>query len=297
MLKISKNLLVFLISISVIFSSGCSILEKSSNKNIEKKFSVAVSIVPQETFVKEVGGDKVDVITMIPPGKSPENFAPTPDIMEKLSDASIYFSIGVPTEEASILPKIKDFNKNIEIVNMADEVSKVYAERKFVSGGRDPHIWLSPKRVKVMINEIEKELSAKDPANKSFYKTNAENYLNKLDKLDADLKSSFLPLKNKAFICYHPAFGYLADDYGLKMVSLEQEGKEATTEDFQKTIDFAKKEGIKTIFYQAEIDSKQSKTFASEIGGKTEMVDPLSSDYINNLEKIAETFKKVMEVN
>jgi zinc transport system substrate-binding protein len=280
MLKISKKLVVFLVSISVIFSSGCSIREKSNNKNIEKKLSVAVSIVPQEAFVKEVGGDKVDVITMIPPGKSPENFAPTPDIMEKLSGASIYFSIGVPTEEASILPKIRDFNKNIEIVNMADEVSKVYAER-----------------VKVMINDIEKQLSTKDPTNKSFYKTNAENYLNKLDKLDADLKSSLLPLKNKAFICYHPAFGYLADDYGLKMVSLEQEGKEATTEDFQKTIDFAKKEGIKTIFYQAEIDSKQSKTFASEIGGKTEMVDPLSSDYINNLEKIAETFKKVMEVN
>lgn len=286
-----------MLSISVIFSFGCSIREKSSNKNIEKKLSVAVSIVPQETFVKEVGGDKVDVITMIPPGKSPENFAPTPDIMEKLSSASIYFSIGVPTEEASILPKIRDFNKNIAVVKMADKVSKVYAERKFVSGGRDPHIWLSPKRVKVMINEIEKELYTKDPANKSFYKTNAENYLNKLDKLDSDLKNSLLPLKNKSFICYHPAFGYLADDYGLKMVSLEQEGKEATTQDFQKTIDFAKKEGIKTIFYQAEIDSKQSKTFASEIGGKTEMVDPLSSDYINNLEKIAETFKKVMEVN
>lgn len=297
MAKICKKLLVFLMLISVIFSSGCGIREKSTNENQRKKLSVAVSIVPQETFVKEVGKDKVEVITMIPPGKSPENFAPTPDIMEKLSGASIYFSIGVPTEHASILPKIRDFNKNIKIINMADEVLKVYSERKFESGGRDPHIWLSPKRVKVMIYEIEKELSIKDPAKKSFYKTNAENYINELDKLDTDLKSSLLALKKKAFICYHPAFGYLADDYGLMMVSLEKEGKEATAEDFKNTIDFAKEEGIKTIFYQAEIDSKQSKTFASEIGGKTEMVDPLSSDYINNLAKIVQTFKKVMEVN
>lgn len=292
-----KRLLVFFMFVFIIFSSGCSIDEKSSNKNTEKKISVAVSIIPQETFVKEVGRDKVDVITMIPPGKSPGNFAPRPDIMETFSHASIYFTIGVPTENANILPKIKDFNKDIKIVNMADEVSKVYGERKFESGGRDPHIWLSPKRVKVMIKEIERELSLKDPDNKSFYETNAKNYINKLDKLDADLKSSLLSLKKKAFICYHPSFGYFADDYELNMVSLEEEGKEATIEDFEKTIDFAKKEGIKTIFYQAEIDSKQSKTFASEIGGKTERVDPLSSNYIDNLEKISQTFKKVMEVN
>lgn len=232
---------------------------------------------------------------MIPPGKSPENFAPNPDIMEKLSSASVYFTIGVPTEKASILPKIIDFNKDIKIVNMVDVVSKVYPDRKFASGERDPHIWLSPKRTKVMVQGIVKELSLIDPSNKVFYETNGKDYINSLDKLDTDLKDSMLSLKKKSFICYHPAFGYFADEYGLEMVSLEQEGKEATIEDFQKTIDFAKKEGVKAIFYQAEIDSKQSKTFALEIGGKAEMVEPLSSDYINNLEKMAKTFKEAIE--
>ncbi|MGH4141067.1 metal ABC transporter solute-binding protein, Zn/Mn family [Clostridium sp.] len=297
MLKTSKKLLLFSIIFSAIFFSACSADKETSDNNIKEKLSVAVSIVPQETFVKAVGGDKVNIVTMIPPGKSPENFAPNPDIMESLSSASVYFTIGVPTESASILPKIKDFNNDIKIVNMADAVSKVYPDRKFASGERDPHIWLSPKRAKVMVEEIVKELSLKDPTNKGFYETNGKNYINKLDKLDSDTKASLLSLKKKSFICYHPAFGYFADEYGLEMVSLEQEGKEATIDDLQKTIDFAKKEGIKAIFYQAEIDSKQSKTFASEIDGKAEMVEPLSADYINNLGKMARTFKQAMESN
>ncbi|MGH4125400.1 MAG: metal ABC transporter solute-binding protein, Zn/Mn family [Clostridium sp.] len=295
MLKTSKKMLLFSFIFSALFFSACGASKETSDTNTKQKISVAVSIVPQETFVKAVGGDKVDIVTMIPPGKSPENFAPNPDIMEKLSSASVYFTIGVPTEKASILPKIKDFNKDIKIVNMADVVSKVYPDRKFASGERDPHIWLSPKRAKVMVEEIVKELSLKDSSNKNFYETNGKDYINKLDKLDIDTKDSLLSLKKKAFICYHPAFGYFADEYGLEMVSLEQEGKEATIEDLQKTIDFAKKEGIKAIFYQAEIDSKQSKTFALEIDGKAEMVEPLSSDYINNLEKMAKTFKEAIE--
>ncbi len=297
MLKTNKKLLIFSIIFSALFFSACSTNEISNDPNIKKKISVAVSIVPQETFVKAVGGDKVDVVTMIPPGKSPENFAPSPELMEKLSTASVYFTIGVPTENANMLPKIKDFNKDIKMVNMADTVSKVYPDRKFESGERDPHIWLSPKRVIVMVQEIVSELSLEDPNNKSFYQTNGENYINKLKKIDIDTKESLLALKKKAFICYHPAFGYFADEYGLEMVSLEQEGKEATIQDLQHTIDFAKKEDIKVIFYQAEIDSKQSETFALEIHGKAEMVEPLSADYINNLEKMAKTFKEAMEMN
>lgn len=89
MLKISRKLLLVTIITSTVCLFGCSVDKKSSDSDLKEKVSVAVSIVPQETFVKEVGGDKVDIVTMIPPGKSPENFAPTPDTMEKLSNASI----------------------------------------------------------------------------------------------------------------------------------------------------------------------------------------------------------------
>ncbi|MGK0466067.1 metal ABC transporter substrate-binding protein [Clostridium sp.] len=92
MLKTSKKSLIFSIVFSALFFSACGTDKTTNDTNIKEKINVAVSIVPQETFVKAVGGDKVDVVTMIPPGKSPGNFAPNPEIMEKLSTASIYFT-------------------------------------------------------------------------------------------------------------------------------------------------------------------------------------------------------------
>lgn len=293
MKKAFKNLSLLTLITTCLILVSCS-KEKTTYTEVSGKLAVAVSIVPQETFVKAVAGDLVEVVTMIPSGQSPENFQPTPDLLEKFSKSKIYFSIGVPTESSSIIPKAKDLNSSLKIINLDNEVAKVYPDREFAPGKRDPHIWLSPKRTKVMINIIKEELSKIDPKNKSIYEKNANEYMKKLDKVDNDIKLSLTNLKNKSIIVYHPAFGYFCDDYGLNMIALEEEGKESSPQDLQKIIDMAKEKEIKTIFYQAEIDSKQSKTFADEIGGKTELIAPLSPDYIKNLEKIANVFKQVL---
>lgn len=293
MKKAFKNLSLLTLITTCLILVSCS-KEKTTYTEVSEKLAVAISIVPQETFVKAVAGDLVEVVTMIPSGQSPENFQPTPDLLEKFSKSKIYFSIGVPTESSSILPKAKDLNSSLKIINLDNEVAKVYPDREFAPEKRDPHIWLSPKRTKVMINIIKEELSKIDPKNKSIYEKNANEYVKKLDKVDNDIKLSLTNLKNKSIIVYHPAFGYFCDDYGLNMIALEEEGKESSPQDLQKIIDMAKEKEIKTIFYQAEIDSKQSKTFADEIGGKTELIAPLSPDYIENLEKIANVFKQVL---
>lgn len=293
MKKAFKNLSLLTLITTCLILVSCS-KEKTTYTEVSEKLAVAVSIVPQETFVKAVAGDLVEVVTMIPSGQSPENFQPTPDLLEKFSKSKIYFSIGVPTESSSILPKAKDLNSSLKIINLDNEVAKVYPDREFAPRKRDPHIWLSPKRTKVMIDIIKEELSKIDPKNKSIYEKNANEYVKKLDKVDNDIKLSLTNLKNKSIIVYHPAFGYFCDDYGLNMIALEEEGKESSPQDLQKIIDMAKEKEIKTIFYQAEIDSKQSKTFADEIGGKTELIAPLSPDYIKNLEKIANVFKQVL---
>ncbi len=259
------------------------------------KITVAASIVPQETFVKKVGGDRVDIITMIPPGNSPANYAPSPQELTKFSEASIYFSMGVPADITNILPKAKDFNSDIKIVKLFKRVSKVYPHREFAAGKRDPHIWLSPKRVQVMIQEIASELSKLDSENKKFYHENAEKYVKELKEVDKKIQKSLTNLKTKAFIVYHPAFGYFADEYGLNMVAIEKGGKKATPKRLQEIIDLARKKNIKVIFYQAEVDSKQSQALAEELGGRTIKLDPLSADYIQNLQKMAKMFNSVLD--
>lgn len=300
-MKFKKNksisIMGFLFLWGVLFFCGCNL---NNEEPVEKKASetsktiVAVSIVPEKTFVKAVCGDLADVVVMVPPGNSPENYEPTPKEMEKFSQAKLYFSIGVPTESANILPKAEKIN-NMKIIKLQDEVAEVYDEVEIAPGQRDPHIWLSPKRAKVMVNVIAKEMGELDSKHKEKYEENAKAYIAQLDTLDQDIQKTLQDITNRNFIVFHPAFGYFANDYSLNMYALEQHGKEATPERLQEMIELAKSEKIKAIFYQAEISSKQAQSFAEEVGGKTVQLEPLASNYIENLKNMVETIVEVTE--
>ena len=157
--------------------------QKKEEKSENEKPIIAVSIVPEATFAQAVCGELAEVITMIPPGSSPESYEPTPVEMEKFSKSNLYFTIGVPTEEANILPNAG----NVPIVKLQEKVSEVYPDRTFESGERDPHIWLSPKRAKVMVQAIADEMIKIDAKNKDTYQKNADNYISQLDDLDKEI--------------------------------------------------------------------------------------------------------------
>jgi len=285
----NKTVLSGLLVMLLLALTGCNTLPKTTEV-VDGKMKIAVSIVPEQTFVQAVCGDFVDIITMIPPGSSPETYEPTPQQMQEFSQASLYFSIGVPTEAASILPNAGE----IKVVDLAAAAAAVYPDRTFATGERDPHIWLSPRRVVVMIETIAREVSELDPAHQAIYQSNAQSYIKELQALDQKISAAVEASQIKKFIVYHPAFGYIAEDYGLTMYALEEEGKEATAKHLQEMVDLAKQENIKVIFYQEEIDSRQSEAFAEEIGGTTRNLAPLAADYIKNLESMAEAIAGVI---
>jgi zinc transport system substrate-binding protein len=291
-MRLVKNSAVLLLLIIMILAvTGCN--EEEVSENGDRRI-IAVSIVPQKTFVEAVCGELADVVVIIPPGRSPENYEPKPIEIERFSKAEIYFTIGVPAEKANILDSALE-HKEMKIVYPHEEISKVFDDLEFGPGERDPHIWLSPKRMIMMVEIIAREMSALDPANKDSYERNADGYIDKLKELDEDIKDIVKNLKSRNFIVFHPAFGYLASDYGLTMHSLEEEGKESTPGRLMELIDYAKEEQIKVIFYQAEISGNQAKAFAEEINGEMILLDPLSPDYIENLRKMAEAIAGTMK--
>lgn len=256
------------------------------------KITVAVTIAPEAAFVRAVCGDLVEIVSMVPPGASAETFEPSPAQMEELNRASIYFAIGVPVEEAYILSSIPE---GTGVVPLQDEAAAVYAPRVFDAGEPDPHIWLSPGRAKVMVEAISREMAALDPANAEIYAENARAYRAELDALDEYIRAALADTAKKAFIVYHPAFGYFAEDYGLTMVALEEEGKEATAQRLEEVADFARENGIKFVFYQEEMSIRQAAAFAEEIGGEAVMLSPLSEDYINNLMAMADALAEALK--
>lgn len=283
-----KRALSFIIISLFCFSLiGCNAKsDKISNEKI-----IAVSIPPQATFVQKVCGEKFDIVTVIPPGAEAETYEPSPRELAKFQKATIYFSIGISSEENNILPLI---SKNTKIIPLHEKTKTIYSDIK-IGSSRDPHIWLSPKRVIVMIKAIAEAISDIDPDNKEFYYQNAENYCDELSRLDAEIKNILKDKENRKFIVFHPAFGYLAEDYSLSMYALEEHGKESNAQNLAKMADLAKKEKIKVIFYQAETSGRQAKAFAEEIGGKAVYLEPLSADYINNLKKMAKTLAEAMD--
>jgi len=274
--------------------SGCQQQPVTAPTGADDRLKVAVTIVPQATFVKEVGGDLVEVVTMVPPGGNPENYSPTPQQMMQFSDADIYFTIGVPAEAAN-LPQLISLSPTIKAVDLPALVDRKYPPVTFPSGERDPHMWLSPKRVQEIVRLTAEQLTLLDPVHGDIYAANSAAYIERLGQLDNDIRSALADLPNRTIIVYHPAFGYFAADYGLTMIALEEEGKEAAAVDLQRVIDLARAQNIKVVFYQAEIDSKQSRTLAAEIGGQAEMISPLAPDYIDNLHKTALTFQRVLQ--
>lgn len=259
--------------------------------------TVAVGIVPEATFVQAVAGDLVNVVTLVPSGYSPANYQPTTTEMQALSDAEIYFTLQMPTEQANILPKVSDFNPDILIVDLRDAVLSEYpllntdgeeitsTENESV----DPHCWMSPKRAAVMVQTIADELSAIDEANSETYQANAAAYLEKLAALDIEIQEKVAALSNTSFLTYHAAYNYFSKDYGLNMIAIEIAGKQATAEELQNVIDTAREQGITTVFYQAEFDDSQATTVAEEIGGTVAQCAPLSPTYIQSLEDFVDT--------
>lgn len=245
---------------------------------------VAVSIVPEATFAREVCGNRARIVTLVPPGASPETYELSPRQAEEFSSAGVFFAIGVPAEQVSILPRAP---KGMRVVRLQDAVAEAYPDRVFESGSRDPHIWLSPKRASVMVRAMAREMALLDPAHQAEYAAAAAASEKRLRALDAQLREILAAVPGGTFLVFHPAFGYFADDYGLNMAALEQEGKESTARHTQEMVNLAGKNGAKTIFYQAETDGKQAMAFAEEIGGNAVELAPLSGDYENNLIKMA----------
>lgn len=281
-----KLLVLLIIALSV---SGCSTTEPNA------KEIIGVSIVPQETFAKAILGENYEVVTLIPPGSSPTSHQPSIRTLQKLNEAKLYFSIGVETEEANILPTIKEYD-NLEIIDLAKAVDEIYPARFFEEDeedhdhdGRDPHIWLSPKRAIAMVEIMTEELIKTYPEDKALFIENKEKYKEKLIALDQYIQSRVENANTKDFIIYHPSYGYLADDYGLNMIEIETDGKAANINRLDEIAKIAKERHINAVYYQEEMSFKQAEIIANEIDGEIVKLRPLSADYIEGQKNFIDT--------
>jgi len=282
-------ILLLLITIAL---SGC----VSQTENAAQ-VRAATTIIPLGEFVSAVGGERVDVSVLVPPGAEPHTFEPSPSQIRQVADADIYFKNGVGLE--SWLDNIIGVNPQMLVVDTSRNVSlitdTVEAASADVSTAMDAHIWLSPRRAMIQVQNICDGLIAVDPDGRDYYINNRDSYIAELRELDAYLNSTFEGTEKKKFIVLHPAWIYFARDYGLEQIAIEAEEKEPGPRYLAEVVDTARANNITTVFVEPQYNPKMAEVIAEEIDGTVVSIDDLAPNYIDNLRTVGEKIAKSLK--
>lgn len=300
----SKPLLTFLlccivlVCISILLTS-CQV---KNGKGIEtKELKVVTSLFPLYDFAKNVGGQKVDVILLLPPGTEPHGFEPRPGDITKIHKADIFVYTGRHME-----PWVEDIlnginRKNLMVIDTSKDIQLAEGYMNHDSKhGFDPHVWLDLSNAQKMVDTIRDGFITKDPAHKDYYSQNAEGYKTRLHELDKRFKDSFVTCKKDVFIHGgHFAFGYFAKRYNLKYLSAYKGFSPDAEPTPRNLIELSKKlkqNNVEYIYYEELIMPRVAETIARETGAKLLMLHAAHNVTRDDMNK-GVTFLSIMEQN
>lgn len=216
-------------------------------------------------IVRNVGGDRVTVTSIIPAGVGPEDYEPKPDDARLVAGARLIVKNGVGLDD--FLDRLLGANgEDATVLTLGDGIDTIS-----VNGEANPHFWLDPTLVRDhYLPAIVTKLSALDPAGAPTFEANAASYAKQLDTLDATLKAQVetIPVADRKLVTFHDAFPYFARHFGFELVGviLANVGQEPTASDLAALVAAVKATGVKAVFSEAQFSSKLSQTLAEEAG-------------------------------
>ena len=284
------------------------------NKKSDDKVEVIATLFPQYDFVKQIGGDKVNVTLLLPPGAESHTYEPTPQDMIKIDESDLFVYTGEEMEPwASSL--ISGMEKEINVLDLSTTVDLINVEKFEEEHGYetdetheendnkddnhadtdehhhsyDPHIWLNPLYAIQMIRSIENELCQVDPENEEFYRNNSNEYINQIELLDAEIEQTVNSSRTRK-IAFGGAFAYsyFIERYNLEFVTAYQacgENTEPSTKQVKDVIDYIKENKLPVIFYKEYTNGNVARTISEETGAKMlvfNTVHNLSKEEIEN---------------
>lgn len=266
------------------------------------KLRIVASIAPLADFAKQVGGNKADVLLLLPPGASEHTFEPSPRMMQKISKAKVFIKIGAGLEfwaDKIIIAA----NKDIIVVNCSEDIELIEINGHSHDHNKglkqngihtaDPHIWLDPVICMTIIKKIEAALSKADPANSSYYKKNSAAYMARLSALDREIADKVKTFRTKEYVTFHQAWNYFSRRYGLSVAGViaESPGKEPSPKHISNILKELKRINVKVVFAEPQSSVQIAEAIAREAGGKVLILDPVGG------QKGRETYIKLMRYN
>ncbi|HEY8126532.1 MAG TPA: metal ABC transporter substrate-binding protein [Methylocystis sp.] len=262
-------------------------------KGEAQKIPVVASFSIIGDFVREVGGDRVSVATIVGPDGDAHVYQPSPADGRSIAQARLIFVNGLGFE--GWLDRL---------VAAAKSKGEVFTLGKGVKArkdeeGQDPHAWQDVANAKVYVEEIREALTAVDPEGAPTYKANADVYLAKLDALDAEIQQAIaaIPQERRRVVSTHDAFAYFAARYGVEFLAPQGVSTEAdvSARDVAKIIDAVRANKVRAVFIENIADPRLARRIASETGASVGGV--LYSDALSNAKGDGATYIDMMRHN
>lgn len=285
----------------------------ATNTDSGDKIKVAVSIRPLADLVKQVGGEYVETITVLPDGSSPHTYEPMASDLAKLNNTKIAFMIGQNLDDWALTMlqsgisteyKTIDLSQDIDLLisdheHDEDEEEHEEEEEHDEDENYDPHYWLSYTNAKIMVNRIAEELASIDAGNKDYYLANATTYNKELDKARTAAVAKLANLPTNGIITFHNAYQYFANDLGLEIVATVHPfpGNEPTAQYLAEVGEVINTYNIKTLFREPELSDAVVAALAADYGAKIETLNPLgvaNSSFIEMMTYNVDTITKAL---
>jgi len=238
---------------------------------------VFVSLPPQEWLVESIGGPMFEARALVGPGDSEETYSPSDAQVSEALRAEVFFRIGASFEEAPWFRALAAVRR-IEIVDTRAGV-------ELESG--DPHVWTSPRLLAIQARTVAATLARLEPARASEIDRRLAAVERELESLDRELATLLAPHRGRAFFVFHPTWAYLARDYGLRQIAVENEGKEPGDRDLTRVFALARSERPRSFFVDRQVAGRTAESVAAAIGVPVVRLDALAVDVPANLRAVA----------
>lgn len=298
-----KKILPILLVLSLVLVACQPALSDSLNQvETKKRLQISVSIASIQWLVDQIGADLVQTQSLTSSGDDPHTYEPTPNQMTAIAESDLYLTVGVEFEEVWI-PKFVAANKNLAIIDISEGVERMllddhededlsegkHDQEEHHHKGYDPHIWLSPERMKQIADNITATLIQFDPENAAVYQANLQKILLVINDVEAKLDDLLASPIRKQFLMVHPSLGYLAESYGLTMLTVEIDGQEPSPSQLAEIMRLSKEYGIHTLFNQLGTSPVNAQTLANQAGiSQIFEIDPMQYDWQANILQIGE---------
>jgi len=253
-------------------------------------------------FVREVGGEAVEVDQILQPNTDPHEYEPRPSDVEGAASASLVFANGDDLD-AWIDQIVSDSGSDAEVVDLG---AKVPIRRPGESSGAeaskyDPHWWHDPRNAEAAVRAIERALAAADPSHRHEFHRNSAAYLTKLRALDHGIARCIgsVPPAQRKLVTDHDAFGYFADRYGIEVVGAvipsQTTQAQASAKDLSALAQTIEAEKVKAIFPESSLSAKVADAIARQTGASANYT--LYGDTLGPEGSGAETYVGMEEAN